>query len=242
MNNKIDVLVIAAHPDDAELFCGGTILSHVAQGKKVAVLDLTRGELGSRGTVETRTSEANKAAGILGLSFRENLGFADGFFQNDREHQLQIVRKIREHRPELILTNAVRDRHPDHGKAAQLVVDACFLSGLIKVETEWGGKMQEPWRPAHIYHFIQTDYIKPDFIVDISKFFEKKIEAVSAYKTQFFSPDYNSDEPQTLISSPEYMKFLEGRAREFGQAVRVEYGEGFTKVRDLGVSSLFDLI
>lgn len=231
---KLDILVLAAHPDDAELGCGGTILKHVAMGKKVGVVDFTRGELGTRGTVETRFQEAADSAKILGLSARENLGLPDGFFKNDREHQLEVVKAIRKYQPEIVLANARYDRHPDHGRGSDLAFEACFLSGLQKVETG-----QAPWRPKTVYHYVQSQFITPEFVVDVSDFWDKKMDAIRAFKTQFYDP--NSKEPDTFISSPAFMKLLEARAVEYGHAINAKYGEGFTTRRFIGVNSLFDL-
>jgi len=238
---KLDILVLAAHPDDAELGCGGTIASHVAKGRKVGVIDFTRGELGTRGTPETRASEAADAAKILGLSVRENLGLADGFFRNDEVHQRRVIQAIRKYQPEIVITNAVYDRHSDHGKGAELAYDSCFLSGLTKIETnDESGNAQKAWRPKAVYHFIQSQYIKPDFVVDITPFWETKVNAVKAFKTQFFDP--NSKEPSTYISTPEFMNLVESRAIELGHGIGVKYGEGFTVRRYPGVTDLFSLI
>lgn len=238
---KLDILTFASHPDDAELGCSGTIIAHVAAGKKVGIVDLTRGELGTRGTPETRIAEAKAASEILGLSVRENLGFADGFFVNDKAHQLKVVEKIRQYKPELVIMNAIHDRHPDHGKGSQLVSEACFLAGLKMIETTGpNGEKQEAWRPKAVYHFIQDRYIKPDVIVDITPHWEKKLESIRAFKSQFFNPEDTS--ANTYISSPEFMEFLEARAKEFGHAIGKVYGEGFTVERHIGVKSLFDLI
>jgi bacillithiol biosynthesis deacetylase BshB1 len=236
---KLDILVLAAHPDDAELGCGGTIAKHTSLGKKVGVVDMTQGELGTRGTVEDRRQEAAASAKILGLSVRENLGLPDGFFRNEREHQLAVVRAIRKFQPDIVLANAIYDRHPDHGRAADLTFEACFLSGLSKVITEDGGKPQNAWRPRVLYHYIQSQIIKPDFVVDVSAFWDKKMEAVMAYKTQFHNPA--SKEPETYISKPGFLKMLHARATEYGQGIGVEYGEGFTVRRVIGVDTLFDL-
>lgn len=236
---KLDILVFAAHPDDAELSCGGTILSHVARGKKVGIVDFTRGEMGTRGTPEIRDAEAAAAAEVLGLSVRENLRFADVLFTNDHAHQLKVVEMIRKYQPEIILANAVRDRHPDHGKASKMVSEAVFLAGLKKIETHSEGTAQDIWRTKNVYHYIQTDFITPDIVVDVSEFWEQRMEAVKAYKSQFFDPD--GEETNTLISSPEFMKMLEARGKELGHAIRAEYGEGFTVENSIGVSDLFDL-
>lgn len=238
---KLDILVLAAHPDDAELGAGGTIASHVAKGRKVGVVDFTRGELGTRGTPETRASEAADAAKIMGLSVRENLGLADGFFINDEAHQRKVIQVIRKYQPEIVITNAIYDRHSDHGKGAELAYDSCFLSGLAKIETkDEKGNTQKAWRPKAVYHFIQSQLIEPDFVVDITPFWETKVNAVKAFKTQFFDP--NSKEPVTYISTPEFMNLVESRAIEFGHAIGVKYGEGFTVRRYPGVNDLFSLL
>jgi bacillithiol biosynthesis deacetylase BshB1 len=237
---QLDILVLAAHPDDAELGAGGTIARHVALGHKVGVIDLTRGELGTRGTFITRAEEAAKSARILGISIRENLGLADGYFQNDKESQLTVIRAIRKYRPAIVIANAITDRHIDHGKGASLAYDACFLSGLAKIETEDNGIKQQAWRPNAVYHYIQSQFIEPDFIVDISDFWQKKLDSIQAYKTQFFDP--SSSEPETYISKPGFLKMIEARAVEFGHAIGTSHGEGFTVRRYPGVKSLMDLI
>ena len=237
---KLDILVLAAHPDDAELGAGGTIARHVALGHKVGIVDLTRGELGTRGTPESRENEAAESARILGVSVRENLDLKDGYFQNTPENQLIVIRAIRKYQPKIVLANAVMDRHIDHGKGAQLAFDACFLSGLIKIETYDGTRMQSPWRPEAVYHYIQSQLIEPDIIVNIADFWEKKMEAIQAFKTQFFDP--RSTEPETYISKPGFIKMIEARAVEFGHAIGTSHGEGFTVRRYPGVNSLFDLI
>jgi bacillithiol biosynthesis deacetylase BshB1 len=236
---KLDILVLAAHPDDAELGCGGTILKHVAAGHKVGVVDLTRGELGTRGTVETRAKEAADSAMILGLSVRENLGLPDGFFRNEREHQLEVVKAIRKFQPDIVLGNAVYDRHPDHGRASELIFEACFLSGLQKISTTVDGQEQKPWKPGTLYHYIQSQFIAPDFVVDVTGHWDKKMEAIRAFRTQFYDP--NNKEPDTYISSPAFLKLVESRANELGHAIGAKYGEGFTVRRFIGVDSLFDL-
>lgn len=237
---KLDVLVLAVHPDDAELGCGGTVLKHVKLGKKVGIVDLTRGELGTRGSAEIRDKEATAAAKILGLTVRENLALADGFFQNDREHQLKVIAAIRKYQPEIIITNAYFDRHPDHGRANQLVDSAAFLSGLRKVETFDNGVLQAPWRAPILLHFIQDEYIRPDIVVDVTDYWDAKIESVKAYGSQFHNPEW-ADEPETYISSPNFIQVVEARAREFGKVINVKYAEGFTSRRVLGVDNLFDL-
>jgi bacillithiol biosynthesis deacetylase BshB1 len=237
---KLDILVIAAHPDDAELGCGGTMASHIHAGLKVGIADLTRGELGTRGTPEIRKSEADEAAKILGLSIRENLGFEDGFFENDKTHNLELIKIIRRYQPEIVLTNAIWDRHTDHGKGSELTYRACFLAGLAKIETKINGAYQQPWRPKQLFNFIQDRYITPDVVVDVTPFWDKKIDAIKAFKSQFFDP--SSKEPETYISSPAFLNAVEARALEFGHAIGVKYGEGFTKNKQLGIKNLFDLI
>ena len=237
---KLDILVIAAHPDDAELGCGGTIAKHVAAGKKVGILDLTKGELGTRGTEETRKREAALAGEILGLSFRDNVGLPDGFFQNTKEEQLHIIQFVRSCQPEIVITNAPTDRHPDHGKASQLAYDACFLSGLSKIETKNSdGQLQNAWRPKQFYSFIQSELIIPDSVIDISDFWEIKMASIKAYQTQFFTKD--SEGPQTFISRPEFLDFLQGRAAEFGNMIGVKYAEGYIAKRYPAVNLLTDL-
>ncbi len=235
---KLDILVLAAHPDDAELSCGGTIAAHIAQGKKVGIIDLTRGELGTRGTPEIRAQEASAAQHMLGVSMRENMGFADGFFVNDEEHQRALIRVLRKYQPEMVLTNALADRHPDHARAAALVRDACFFAGLRKIETEEESKPQQPWRPAKLYHFIQSVYQKPDVVVDISAYWETKMQAIQCFKSQFDSSD--TKEPQTFLTTPIFLQFVEARARELGHAIGVAYGEGFNVEKQIGVKSLYD--
>lgn len=237
--NKLDVLVIAAHPDDAELGCSGTIASHIAKGYKVGIVDLTHGEMGTRGTPEIRLQEAAEAAQILGLSARENLGFKDIYFKDDEAHQLELIKVIRKYQPEIVLANAITDRHPDHGKGASLASNACFMSGLRKIETELHGVSQQAWRPKFVYHYIQNNYIQPDFIVDISQYWDTKVASIMAFKSQFYDP--SSKEPSSFISSPEFLPFVESRSREFGHRIMVKYGEGFTVERFIGVDNLFDL-
>lgn len=236
---KLDILVIAAHPDDSELACSGTIAAHVKKGYKVGVLDLTQGEMGTRGTPEIRLEESMEAAKRLGLSMRDNLGFKDVFFEDDFKHQVQIVKYLRKYKPEIILANAVSDRHPDHGKGGSVASKACFLSGLRKIETEWEGKAQEVWRPKCIYHFIQNNYIHPDFVVDVTEFWEQKMNSIKAFKSQFYDP--NSKEPESFISSSGFLDFIDARGKEFGHSINSTYGEGFTVERMIGVSDLFDL-
>lgn len=236
---KLNLLVLAAHPDDAELGCGGTILKHISLGYKVGVVDFTRGELGTRGTADIRDKEAEESSRILGLHARENLKLADGYFQNSKEDQLKVVAAIRKYQPDIVLANARYDRHPDHGRGSDLAYDSCFLAGLPKVKTTLDGKEQSPWRPSVVYHYIQSLLIQPDLVVDITDFWDKKMEAVRAFRTQFFDPQ--SQEPETYISNPGFLKLLDSRANEFGHAIGVKYGEGFTVRRFVGVNNLFDL-
>ncbi len=237
---KLDILAIGAHPDDVELSCSGTIAKEIDKGKKVGILDLTRGELGTRGTPEIRDQEAKRAAQILGVSTRENLEFRDGFFINDENHQLKIITILRKYQPEVVLCNAIDDRHIDHGKGSKLVSDSCFLSGLRKIETTFNGVLQEAWRPKHVYHYIQWKNIEPDFVVDISNYIDKKIESVEAYESQFY--DANSKEPSTPISSKNFLDSIKYRAADLGRIVNVKYAEGFTVERYVAVDSIFDLI
>lgn len=238
---KLDILAIGAHPDDVELGCGATIAKEVARGKKIGIIDLTRGELGTRGTAKTRDEESENAARILGVAFRTNMEFADGFFVNDKIHQIELIKMIRKYRPEIVLCNAIDDRHIDHGKGSQLVSDACFLSGLLKIDTkdENSDGFQEPWRPKAVYHYIQWKNLVPDIVVDVSGFVDTKMEAVLAYKTQFFDP--NSKEPETPISSKNFTDSIKYRARDLGRLINSEFGEGFTVERYPAVDSLFDL-
>lgn len=238
---KLDILAIGAHPDDVELGCGGTIAKEIANGKKVGIIDLTRGELGTRGTAETRDSEAAEAAKILGVTVRDNMEFADGFFVNDRKHQIEIIKMIRKYQPDIVLCNAVTDRHIDHGKGSSLVSDACFLSGLLKIDTKCDDLdgFQEPWRPKQVYHYMQWKNVEPDFVVDISGFIEKKTASVLAYKTQFY--DANSKEPETPISSKNFTDSVYYRAQDIGRIVGVNFAEGYTVERYPAVNSLFDL-
>ncbi len=237
---KTDVLAIGAHPDDVELGCGGTLAKLISEGKKVAIVDLTQGELGTRGTNITRAEEAKNASEILEISMRENLKMKDGFLQNSEEYQMQIVKMIRKYQPEIIFANAIDDRHPDHAKAAKLVSDACFLSGLVKIETELDGKNQKAWRPKHVFHYIQWKNITPDFVVDISGFMEKKIEACLAYKTQFYDPA--SKEPMTPIATKDFLESLTYRAQDLGRLSGVEFAEGFTTEKLLAFKNFDGII
>lgn len=236
---KLDILAFGAHPDDVELGCSGTILKEISLGKMVGIIDLTRGELGTRGSAEIRDEEAAAAAKILGVSVRENLNMRDGFFVNDEKHQLEIIKMIRKYQPEIVLCNAIDDRHIDHGKGSKLVSDACFLSGLMKIETILDGEIQKAWRPKLVYHYIQWKNIEPDFVVDITGFTDKKIEAILAYSSQFYDPD--SKEPESPISSKNFLESLNYRSRDLGRLTGVEHAEGFTAERYLAVNSLGDL-
>lgn len=237
---KLDILAIAAHPDDVELSCAGTLMIHAQQGLKTGIVDLTRGELGTRGTPEGRLQEAQDACALMGLEVRENLGLADGFFQNTREDQLAVIRAIRKFRPEIVLANAVDDRHPDHGRAARLITDSCFMAGLRKIETADNGQPQQAWRPKQVYHFLQDRFHQPDFVVDITAVIEKKMEAIRCFKSQFMAE--KDHEPQTYISSPEFFDSVLYRAKMLGKMVGVPYAEGYTSAKMLGVRNLMDMI
>jgi N-acetylglucosamine malate deacetylase 1 len=237
---KIDLLAFGAHPDDVELSCAGALLVHKKLNYKTGIVDLTRGELGTRGSAEIRDEEARNAGKILGVDVRENLKFSDAFFSVDEKHLREVIRVIRKFHPDIILCNAPSDRHPDHGRGGQLVKEACFLSGLQKIETREGETLQQPWRPKHIFQYIQDEYHHPDFMIDISEVFEKKSEAIRAFRSQFFNPD--SNEPQTYISSPEFMRNLEYRAALFGSRIGVKYAEGFLTTKNIGVKNFYDLI
>ncbi len=239
---KLDILVFGAHPDDAELGAGATIAKEIANGKKVGIVDLTRGELGTRGSAEIRDKEAAHAAKILGIVVRENLEFADGFFVNDRKHQMAVIRMIRKYQPEIVLCNAVDDRHIDHAKGSKLVSDACFLSGLLKIDTMMEGddQWQDPWRPKQVYHYIQWKNLEPDFVVDVSGFIDKKMEAILAYSSQMHNP--KSNEPETPISSKNFLESINYRARDLGRLIGVRHAEGFTTERCIAIESLDKLV
>jgi N-acetylglucosamine malate deacetylase 1 len=237
---KLDILAIGVHPDDVELCCAGTLMKQMEKGHKVGILDLTRGELGTRGNAAIRLQEAEAAAKILGVHARENAGFEDGFFQNDKKHQLELIKFIRKYQPTVVLSNAKYDRHPDHGRAAQLTYDACFLAGLPKIETTLNGVKQEAFRPKALYHYIQALHAEPDFVVDITKYFERKLEAVLAYKSQFHNPE--SKEQGTFISSPEFLEFVKARATHFGMTINAKYAEAFTVNRIPGVEDIIALL
>ncbi len=237
---KVDILAIGAHPDDVELGCGGTLAKLISEGKKVAIVDLTQGELGTRGTNITRAEEAAEASHILGISARENLKMKDGFILNTEEYQMQVVKMIRKYQPEIVFANAIDDRHPDHAKASKLVSDACFLAGLVKIETELEGENQQQWRPKQVFHYIQWKNVTPDFVVDISDFMEKKIEACLAYKTQFYDP--NSNEPMTPIATKDFLESLTYRAQDLGRLSGVGFAEGYTSEKLLAFKNFDGIV
>lgn len=237
---QLDILAIGAHPDDVELGCGGIISKHTKMGYKVGILDLTQGELGTRGSVSTRKTEALQAQKILNVAVRENLKLKDGFFQNDEKTQLLLIQFLRKYQPKIIITGAPNDRHPDHAKTAQLTKDACFLSGLEKIKTTENKKQQAPWRPQSIYHYIQSYYLSPDIVVDITDEMDTKMKAIKAYTTQFFNEDVNT--PDTFLTRPEFLKLVYGRATEFGLLAGYTYAEGLIAQRHIGVSNLFHLV
>lgn len=238
---KLDILAMGAHPDDVELSCSGTLIKAVQSGKKVGVVDFTRGEMGTRGTVEQRAREAGEATKIMGLHVREQLGFRDGFFLNDEDHQLALMKIIRKYQPDVVLANAITDRHPDHGRGADLAREACFKAGLQKIQTKKdSGELQHAWRPRAVYHYIQSIPHTPDFIVDVSDAWETKVNSIKAYKTQFFDP--NSDQPETYISSPRFLEMIISRAIHWGHEIGAQYGEGFTVERTLGVDDVQSLL
>lgn len=240
---KLDLLAIGVHPDDVELSCSGTVINEVRRGKKAGILDLTQGELGTRGTIETRYAEAAKAAEIMGVVVRENLKMRDGFFKNDEEHQLQLIQAIRTYQPEVVLANALDDRHPDHGRAGHLIATACFLSGLAKIETkDKDGEPQLKWRPKYILHYLQDWYHEPDILVDITDVIDQRMEAILAYTTQFYNPVDGADGPQTYISSPDFLESITGRARMMGKRIGVKYAEGFISEKKIGIRNLDALL
>jgi bacillithiol biosynthesis deacetylase BshB1 len=239
---KLDLLAFGVHPDDIELSCAGTLLVEKNKGKKIGIIDLTRGELGTRGTAESREEEAGNSAKILGVDVRENLDMADAFFRNDELNQRKIITVLRKYQPEIILCNAVEDRHPDHGRAAQLVSDAFFLSGLRKIETFDGSEKQEAWKPKYVFHYIQDNYLTPDFVVDISDVIDKKLEAIRAFKTQFFTGPKNDSEPQTYISTPEFLESIINRSKMFGKMIGVKHAEGFVSKKMIGIKNFDALI
>lgn len=236
---SIDILAIGVHPDDVELSCAGTLLKHIAEGYTVGILDLTRGELGTRGNAELRTEEAMASAKILGVAFRDQMMMADGFFQNDEEHQRQLIQKIRQYRPRIVLCNAINDRHPDHARSSKLVSESCFYSGLRKISTQWNGEEQKPWRPDAIYHYIQDRFLKPDFVVDVTPYVETKMAAIKAFASQFHDPQ--SKEPETAISRADFLDNVIGRMRIAGRDAGLSFAEGFTVERTPAIANLFSL-
>lgn len=237
---NVDILAVGVHPDDVELSCSGTLLKHIAQGKKVGLCDLTRGELGTRGSAALRLEEAEKARKLMGAAFRINLGMEDGFFTHSRENLISVVRVIRLSRPQIVLANAIDDRHPDHARAAKLVAEACFLAGLSKIETfDDAGQKQNAWRPKNVFHYIQDRNIKADFIVDISAFIEQKMALINCFSSQFFNQD--SKEPQTPISIPGFLEFIKAKNKTYARDISCDYAEAFTTSKLLGVKNLFDL-
>ena len=237
---KLHILAFGAHPDDVELACSGTLMKSIDEGKKVGIIDMTRGELGTRGTADTRTIESAEAAKVMGVHVRENLDFKDGFFEHNEEHLNKVIAIIRKYQPEIILCNAPYDRHPDHGRASKLIADAAFLSGLRKIETFINGELQAAWKPSYVLNYLQDQYIQPTFVIDVSAYKERKIAAIQCYKTQFFNPSH--DEPQTYISSPIFMEALLGKETSFGKQIGVAYAEGFISQKLLGVHSLNNLV
>lgn len=235
----VDILAIGVHPDDVELSCSGTLLKHIGLGYSVGLVDLTRGELGTRGTAKIRLEEAEDAARIMGAQFRDNLEMRDGLFEISEENLLKVVRSIRTYQPKILFANAIEDRHPDHGRAAQLVHQASFLAGLRRIETSQNGKSQIPWRPKNVYHYIQDRNIVPDFVTDITGYIEKKMEVIAAFKSQFYDP--NSKEPSSPISGKDFMEFIVSKSRAFGREAGFEYGEGFTSYKKIGIENLFNL-
>jgi N-acetylglucosamine malate deacetylase 1 len=242
---KLDILAIGVHPDDVELGCSGTIINELKSGKKVGIVDLTQGELGTRGNIETRYAESANAAMIMGVQIRENLAMRDGFFKNDEEHQLKLIAAIRKYRPDIVIGNVLHDRHPDHGRAGHMIADSCFLSGLSKILTkDEAGKPQDKWRPSYVLHYIQDWYHEPDLLIDISDVFEQRMKAIEAYSTQFYtSGDSENDSgPQTYISTPDFLESVIARARMFGKRIGVKYAEGFISEKKIGIRSLDALI
>jgi len=237
---KLDILAFGAHPDDVEMSCGATLAKEISKGKKAGIIDLTRGELGTRGSAELRDEEAAAAAKILGISARENLDLGDGFFSNDKASQMELIKMIRKYRPEIVFCNAIRDRHIDHGKGSALASDACFLSGLRKIETSLDGELQEAWRPKQVLHYIQWEEITPDVVVDISGFMDIKMEAIRAYKSQFYDP--NSKEPITHTATKNMLESLQYRHQNLGRLIGTDFGEGFTTEGLVAIDSVFDLI
>jgi bacillithiol biosynthesis deacetylase BshB1 len=240
---KLDILAIGVHPDDVELGCSGTLINEINRGKKVGILDLTQGELGTRGTIETRYEEAAKAAMIIGVHVRDNLKMRDGFFKNDEEHQLALITAIRKYQPEIVIANVLHDRHPDHGRAGQMIAASCYLSGLSKIETKDGKGIPQPrWRPSYVLHYIQDWYHEPDLLIDISDVFDQRMEAIKAYSTQFFTSQDENNGPQTYISTPDFLESVVARARMLGKRIGVKYAEGFISEKKIGIRNLDALI
>ncbi len=239
-SRKVDILAIGVHPDDVELGAGATILKQIDLGYKVAIVDLTKGELGTRGSAALRMKEAKKAMKYAGVSFRENLSMADGFFENNKANKMKIIKAIRKYQPDIVLANALRDRHPDHGRASLLIRESCFLAGLVKVKTKVGNKNQAKWRPRKVFCYIQDHDIAPDVVIDVTGYMDRKIEFVQCYGSQFFSPD--SKAPQTPISTQAFLDNLKGRAQSFGRRIGAEYGEGFTCEEYIGIGDLTQIL
>lgn len=240
---KLDILAIGVHPDDVELSCSGTLINEIKAGKKAGIIDLTQGELGTRGTIETRYNEAANAAMIMGVQVRENLKMRDGFFKNDEEHQRLLISAIRKYRPDIVFGNVLNDRHPDHGRAGHLIADSCFLSGLAKIETnDENGQPQDRWRPSYVFHYVQDWYHEPDLLIDITGVFEQRMKAIQAYATQFHTSPASTEGPQTYISTPDFLESIIARARMFGKKIGVKYAEGFISEKKIGIRSLDALI
>jgi N-acetylglucosamine malate deacetylase 1 len=240
---KLDILAIGVHPDDVELGCSGTLINEVKRGKKAGIIDLTQGELGTRGTIESRYEEAATASIIMGIQVRENLKMRDGFFENDEEHKIKLISTIRKYQPEIVLGNVLHDRHPDHGRAGKMIADCCFLAGLAKIETnDENGKLQNRWRPSYVLHYIQDWYHEPDLLIDISDVFEQRMKAIEAYTTQFHTGNNSSEGPQTYISTPDFLESVIARARMFGKRIGVKYAEGFISEKKIGIRNLDALL
>lgn len=240
---KLDILAIGVHPDDVELGCSGTIINEIKRGKKVGVVDLTQGELGTRGTVESRYQESANAAMIMGVQVRENLKMRDGFFENDEEHKMKLIAVIRKYRPDIVIGNVLHDRHPDHGRAGQLIAESSYLAGLSKINSlDETGKSQERWRPSYVLHYIQDWYHEPDLLIDISDVFEQRMKAIEAYSTQFHTGEKSEEGPQTYISTPDFLDSVIARARMFGKRIGVKYAEGFICEKKIGIRNLDALI
>ncbi len=238
---NVDILAIGVHPDDVELSCSGTLLKHIDLGYKVGILDLTRGELGTRGTPEKRQREAESAASLMGAEFRVNIEIPDGLFTNTEEYKMRIVKVIRKYRPEIVLANSIKDRHPDHGRSAQLVYDACFLSGLLQIgSTDAEGQLQDRWRPKAIYNYVQDQLLEPDIVIDITSYIDRKMETILAFKSQFYDPD--SKEADSPISGLDFLEYIKARSRAYGRQIGVEFAEAFTSARPVGANDLFQLI